>query len=86
MAEFISQSEMASIRTRGAASPAQVGALLDEIERLNRVLEVARAGVARYVNAQGKHLYESWRDHLIECCDLERGTSGPYPTVKAGAR
>jgi hypothetical protein len=45
-------------------------------------LAKAREGVARYVNAQGRHLYETWRDHLIECCDLSATKSGPYDMVK----
>ncbi len=50
-----------------------------------RLLEQARAGVARYINAQGRHLDDPWRAHLIECCALTIDEGNPHRPAVAGA-
>ncbi len=72
-------SELETLTASLAAERAEHG-------RTREQLTKAREGVARYVNSQGRRLYESWREHLIECCDLERSMSGPYPVVKAALK
>lgn len=84
----IARTMLATIDARDAEIAGWVdkyASLLEAAASIEAALRAAREGVARYVNAQGRHLYESWRDHLIECCDLERTKSGPHDAVRSRA-
>jgi hypothetical protein len=56
------------------------GVKVDE-ERAAR--KIRRDLVIRYINAQGSHMSESWKDAFVEAFDLEVDRGNPYEPVRA---
>jgi hypothetical protein len=42
----------------------------------------AQAAVIRFVNAQGRHISDSWKQHFIAECELEVDDVNPYEPVR----
>lgn len=56
----------------------------EERERVSRERERfrrAQAEVVRFINAQGRHMPPSWKELLVDACELEVDTGNPYHPV-----
>jgi uncharacterized protein YehS (DUF1456 family) len=60
-------------RAQITVSTAELRAMKAE-EKLTK----ARVGAARYVNAMGRHITDSWREHFIDSCELSVDNGNPY--------
>lgn len=60
-------------RAQITVSTAELRAMKAE-EKLTK----ARVGAARYVNAMGRHITDSWREHFIDSCELSVDSGNPH--------